>query len=208
MDGVRGAGRQRQVRSGPTVSRRRRCGADATLRRFFVAGLLGGGLLAGACSAPGGGNPEAEALDDDGREAADSAAVAGQIREMLGSSARAWNAGNLDGFLDDYTTDPSLTFVTGAGVLEGLEALRDRYRRTYWSPGIARDSLRFEQIRVRPLGRGYALAFGRYVLYRPRSPQPDSVTGTGRFSLVLQEEARGWKILHDHSSAAPEGEDG
>ncbi len=123
---------------------------------------------------------------------------------MLRRSAADWNAGNLEGFLDDYTTDSTLTFVGGSGVVRGMDELRARYRRTYWAPGSARDSLRFEDVGVRPLGESHALASGRYVLYRPAPA--DTITGTGRFTLVLRRESEGWKIFYDHSSAAP-GED-
>ena len=172
---------------------------SAGLRRFFVVVLCGaaGGPL--ACSGPGA--PEGAGEDPAG---VDSAAVASEIRSMLRTSARAWNAGDLEGFLDDYATDPGLTFVSGSGMVRGLERVRERYLQTYWAPGTSRDSLRFEELRVRPLGEEHALAHGRYVLYRPRAAGADSVGGTGRFTLVLQHREGRWRIVHDHSSAAPE----
>jgi len=173
------------------------------LRRFVVSVCLcGGAVWSGACSEPGTDGPGARGT---GSEGVDSAAAARQIRGMLRSSARAWNAGDLEGFLDDYSTDPGLTFVSGSGVIRGIEAVRERYLRTYWSPGSRRDSLRFEELRVRPLEGDHALAHGRYVLYRPRSAGSDSIRGTGRFTLVLQRRDGRWSIIHDHSSAAPQG---
>lgn len=118
---------------------------------------------------------------------------------MLRSSAESWNAGDLDGFLDDYAADGGLTFVGAGGPIRGREEVRRRYVEGYWAPGSERDSLRFEDVEVRPLGPGHALAVGRYVLYRPgASPE---TTSTGWFTLVLAKQDSGWAIVHDHSSA-------
>ena len=130
--------------------------------------------------------------------AADSVALADAVTEMLRASAASWNAGDLDGFLDDYSADPGLTFSGATGVVRGRDAVRARYLESYWAEGAERDSLRFEALEVRPLGEEHALALGRYVLYRPEAG--DSVTATGAFSLVLRHEDDGWRIIHDHSS--------
>lgn len=200
------------------VDLRRRRGGNAVLRRSCIRRGLAvawaaAALVAAACSAPGGRDAGGAAGADTVARgvvlvgAADSARVARRIGDMLTRSTAAWNAGDLEGFLDDYTGEPDLTFVSGSGVMRGLEEVRERYMRTYWSPGSERDSLRFEEVRVRPLGAAHALAHGRYVLHRPRA-DGDRVTGTGRFSLVLRKETRGWRILHDHSSAAPQDGEG
>jgi ketosteroid isomerase-like protein len=68
-----------------------------------------------------------------------------------------------------------------------------------FAPGANRDSLRFESLRVRPLGANHALATARYVLRRG-----DSVTSSGPFTLILVRTAAGWKIIHDHTNADPE----
>ena len=131
--------------------------------------------------------------------ASDSVRVQEQIQAMLGSSASSWNAGDLDGFLDDYSDATDLTFIGDDEVLRGLDAVRSRYESSYWRQGAARDSLRFEDLEVRPLGTSHALTVGRYVLYRPSAG--DSVTGSGLFSLVLRKDDDGtWRIVHDHSS--------
>ena len=121
-----------------------------------------------------------------------------RITEMLNSSAEAWSAGDLDGFMDDYWNDPDLTFSGSTGVTRGWEGVRERYLRTYWAPGATRDSLRFEDLEVRMLGDTHALVLGRYVLHQPET---DTANATGFYSLVLWKTADGWKIVHDHTSA-------
>jgi ketosteroid isomerase-like protein len=129
-------------------------------------------------------------------------AEASDIRAMLLASAASWNADDLDGFLDDYLNSDSLTFSSSEGVTRGWQFVRDRYLRTYWTPGMVRDSLSFEEIEVHPIGTtDGALALGRYVL-SPRG-EDGRAPASGYFSLVLRRIDGEWKIIHDHTSAAP-----
>ena len=118
---------------------------------------------------------------------------------MLHASAESWNAGDLDGFLDDYLDSAGTAFVGGSGVTRGVAAIRDRYRRSYWSTGRPPHALRFEDLEVSPLGERHALALGRYVLADRETGAP---AATGIFSLVLLRTEQGWRIIHDHSSAS------
>lgn len=171
--------------------------------RELRGGRRGVGVLAAAAAAAALGlaactlqpNPQRQEGSASGGQAPSAQAA---ITAMLGASADSWNAGDLEGFLDDYSTSPDLTFVGSSGIYRGVDEVRARYDSTYWAPGMERDSLRFEEVEVRRLGEQYALALGRYVLYRPAAA--DSVTGTGRFTLVLRREDGAWKIVHDHSS--------
>jgi len=138
---------------------------------------------------------------DSGSDSAEAGRPETEIPSMLQASAASWNAGDLEGFLDDYWRSDTLTFSGSTGVTRGWVDVRERYLRTYWAPGVARDSLRFEELEVMPLGSDHALTLGRYALYRPEAG--DSVTSTGYFSLVLRRGEGGWKILHDHTSSAP-----
>lgn len=122
-----------------------------------------------------------------------------EITAMLQASSASWNGGDLDGFLDDYWRSDELTFSGADGVTRGWEQVRERYLRTYWAPGASRDSLRFQEVEVTPLGSEHALALGRFVLYRPQ--EGDSVTASGYFSLVLRRTPEGWRIIHDHTSS-------
>jgi ketosteroid isomerase-like protein len=120
------------------------------------------------------------------------------IDAMLVSSASAWNAGDLEGFLDDYLDDRGTTFMAGGHPREGFAWIRDNYAPRF-APGASRDSLRFEGLRARSLGADHAVATARYVLHRG-----DSVTSSGPFTLVLTRTPAGWKIIHDHTNADPE----
>jgi ketosteroid isomerase-like protein len=120
---------------------------------------------------------------------------------MLRASAASWNAGDLEGFLDDYWRSEELSFSGAEGVTRGWGDVRARYLRAYWAPEVERDSLRFEGLEVTLLGTEHALVLGQYVLYRP--PVGDSMVSSGFFSLVLRRLDGEWKIIHDHTSAMP-----
>lgn len=129
----------------------------------------------------------------------DSATVAAEVIEVLQASVDAWNRNDLPGFLGSYTDDPTLAFVGATGVRRGKSEVEESYRSSYFSGEGEADDLAFDQLEVRPLGPGYALAHGRWTLFEPGfETQP--VSGQGRFTLVLRLEGGQWRIMHDHSS--------
>ena len=120
------------------------------------------------------------------------------IGAMLTRSAADWNRGDLAGFMSDYARDSTLSYVSGRGVLYGWQTLYDRYQRVYFAPGAQRDSLTFENLRVRLLAPDVAFATARFRLTRG-----DAVVASGPFTLILQRRQRRWQIVHDHTSSDP-----
>ena len=119
-----------------------------------------------------------------------------EIRAMLTHSEAAWNRGDLVRFAADYEDSPGTTFVGKEVTRGGTQAILNRYRRGYPTPE-AMGTLTFSEIEVRPLGKGYALALGKFALQRTAAGGGDA---SGRFTLVLHKTKAGWKIVHDHSS--------
>ena len=151
-------------------------------------------LLASACHAGAAGPaPAGTAVPQSQAEAA------AEIATGLHDSTEAWNRGDLDGFLAPYADDAA--FVGGTGIVRGRDEIRQRYIRGYWGSGTPENALRFEIIDTRLTGPASAWTVGRYILY---DRDTGETTSTGYFSLGLQRMAGGWKIVHDHSSAAPE----
>jgi ketosteroid isomerase-like protein len=148
-----------------------------------VAGLWLAVLSAAACTIQ---------IEDEG-----DADVQGSVVRMLEESAGAWNRGELAGFMDDYLESTNTTYIGSMGLLSGYESIRARYAPLF-EPGASRDSLRFDDVRVRRLAAVEAIATARWILY-----QGDTVTGSGPFTLVLRHTSGGWKIIHDHSSSDP-----
>ncbi len=117
---------------------------------------------------------------------------------MLQRSAAHWNRGDLDGFMSDYARDSLTSYVAGAHVQYGWQPLYDRYQKNYFAPGKSRDSLSFDELRVRALTPDLAYATARFKLSRR-----DSVVASGPFTLVLQRLGDRWRILHDHTTSDP-----
>lgn len=121
-----------------------------------------------------------------------------EIAAALTRSAGDWNRGDLGGFMGDYAKDSLTSYVSGGHVQYGWQPLYDRYEANYFAPGKTRDSLSFEEVRVRPLTTDLAFATARFRLTRG-----DSVVASGPFTLILQKRGDRWLILHDHTSADP-----
>ena len=123
--------------------------------------------------------------------------VQSAVVTMLSQSAEAWNRGELAGFMDDYLESENTTYIGGGGLLTGYESILARYAPLF-EPGAERDSLRFEDIRVRRLAAVEAIATARWILFRA-----ETTAGSGPFTLVLRHTSGGWKVIHDHSSSDP-----
>ncbi len=119
-----------------------------------------------------------------------------EVRDMLMNSEAAWNRGDLQAFAADYEDAPTTTFVGRDVVRGGADAILARYQKAYPTEE-SRGALTFSELIIRPLGADYALATGKYSLKRTAAGGGDA---SGRFTLVLRKTAKGWKIIHDHSS--------
>jgi len=117
---------------------------------------------------------------------------------MLTRSAADWNRGDLEGFMSDYARDSLTGYMSDGHVQYGWQALHDRYQANYFAPGKSRDSLTFEEMRVRALTPDFAYVTARFRLIRR-----DSVVASGPFTLVVQKQGDRWRILHDHTSSDP-----
>ena len=126
--------------------------------------------------------------------AADSAAA---IKHVLAAQQDAWNRHDLDAFMSGYWNSPELTFFSGAKETRGWQATLERYRATYNSPGHAMGKLDFSDLRIEMLGPEAAFVRGTWHLTMPEGKNPQ-----GKFTLIFRKFGDGWKIIHDHTSAA------
>ncbi len=118
-----------------------------------------------------------------------------EIRAVLDAQAAAWNRGDVDGYMAGYARGDSTEFVSGDRLTRGWQTVRDRYAKKYDSRAKM-GTLSFSEVRITPLGAEAAFVTGRWKLVR-QSDQPH-----GRFTLVFRRTAAGWRIVHDHTSAA------
>lgn len=119
------------------------------------------------------------------------------IQQVLERQQEAWNRHDLEGFMAGYWNSPELTFFSGAKVTSGWQATLERYRKSYQSEGREMGKLEFSDLRIEPLGADAAFVRGGWHL-----AMSDGKTPHGLFTLVFRKFPDGWKIVHDHTSAA------
>jgi len=118
-----------------------------------------------------------------------------EVRGVLEQQVREWNAGNLAGFMETYRKSDRTRFASGGDISLGWQTVYDRYRRKY-GDRAAMGTLTFSNLEITALAPDAALAFGHWQLHREKD-QP-----SGLFTLLLRKMPEGWRIVHDHTSAA------
>jgi ketosteroid isomerase-like protein len=124
------------------------------------------------------------------------ASAVGQIQSVLRAQQDAWNRGDIDGFMNGYARSASAVFISEDAVRRGWQTVRDRYREKY-SSRAKMGTLTFSDLEITLLSSDPAVASGRWRLKRAND-QPH-----GRFTLIVKHLPEGWRIVHDHTSAAP-----
>ena len=119
-----------------------------------------------------------------------------QIRSVLRAQQEAWNRGDIDGFMNGYARSASTVFVSEDTIRRGWETVRERYRKKY-SDRAKMGTLAFSDLEITLLSPDAAVVLGRWSLKRAND-QPH-----GRFTLIFKRLPEGWRIVHDHTSAAP-----
>jgi len=106
-----------------------------------------------------------------------------------------WNAGDLAGFMSGYARSENTRFASGGTVSLGWQTVFDRYRQKYGGKD-SMGNLKFSDVDVQGLGNDTALAFGQWHLTRQGGD------ASGLFTLILRRTREGWRVFHDHTSAA------
>jgi uncharacterized protein (TIGR02246 family) len=118
------------------------------------------------------------------------------ITAVLDAQQAAWNRGDVDAFMQGYWNSPDLSFSGTSGITKGWSAVLAHYKEKYVDRA-AMGQLDFSGLEFRFLGPDAALVLGHWHLKR------DKGDVGGVFSLVWQRFPEGWRIIHDHTSAAP-----
>jgi len=132
-----------------------------------------------------------------GQSSGENAGVGSSVEQVLHQQQDAWNRHDLEGFMAGYWNSPELTFFSGAQITSGWQPTLDRYRKSYQSGGHEMGKLEFSDLNVQPLGPDSAFVRGAWHL-----TMSDGKTPHGLFTLIFRKFPEGWKIIHDHTSAA------
>src|SRR5438874_2297436 len=144
------------------------------LRYFLVAAILGSTSLSAQSSRPD---------------------ITLEISAVLKMQQDAWNRGDIDAFMNGYSRSDETLFVSGDDVTRGWQKVLDRYKARY-SDRAKMGALTFSDLEITQLSNESAVALGSWKLKRTND-EPH-----GRFTLIFRKFSDGWKIIHDHTSAA------
>ena len=105
---------------------------------------------------------------------------------------KAWNDGDIEGFMAHYWKSDNLIYQTGDTRIQGWEALLERYKKVY--PEGNMGALEFSDLIIHILSDNSACVLGRWEL------KTETWTKQGLFTTILKKLGNEWKIIHDHSS--------
>jgi ketosteroid isomerase-like protein len=128
--------------------------------------------------------------------AAGTAADEAAVRKLLDDQTAAWNRGDINTFMTGYWNSADVEFVSGSGVTRGYAGVLARYQKNYPTQEKM-GKLTFSDLEIHVESPTSAYAVGQFHLELP----PDNPTGW--FTLNFRKFKDGWKIVVDHTSAAP-----
>lgn len=118
-----------------------------------------------------------------------------EVRAVLDQQLADWNAGDIAGFMRGYAKSSSTRFGSGDEVTRGWRTVFDRYVAHYGNR-TAMGRLTFSEVEITPLSTVNIEVFGHWRLDREKDSRH------GLFTLLFRRTASGWRIIHDHTSAA------
>ncbi len=118
------------------------------------------------------------------------------ILDVLNSQIKAWNAGDIEGFMRGYWNSTELTFFSGGTVTKGWQPTLERYRKRYQGEGREMGQLEFRELQVTVLSPDAAIARGHWHLALSQGKEAG-----GLFTLIVRRKPEGWRIVHDHTSS-------
>jgi len=114
------------------------------------------------------------------------------ILNVLHDQQAAWNAYDLEGYMDSYWKSPELTFYGSSGVVKGWQNTLERYRKSYPSREHF-GTLELKVNHMSKIGRKDYTVMGEYHLERPVG------NARGIFMLVVKKIKGSWTIVADTS---------
>ena len=115
------------------------------------------------------------------------------IRALLAAQTKAWNEGDLVGFMEGYLPSDSLLFVGKSGPTYGFTNTLNNYKKGY--PDTASmGKLTFTLLAVTPIEKKHYRVLGKWALQRSIGDV------SGYFTLLFQKIQGKWVVIQDHSS--------
>ncbi len=116
-----------------------------------------------------------------------------QIKMILSEQEKAWNMGNLDGFMLYYWNNEELKFVSKNGIKKGWNSVYNSYQKAYAAKGEM-GTLNFSEITIHGINNKNALVTGNWKVVNQKGIQQ------GLFTLWFKKIDGKWLIVMDHTS--------
>jgi uncharacterized protein (TIGR02246 family) len=117
------------------------------------------------------------------------------VVKVVVAQEKAWNAGDLEGYVKAYKDSPDTIFI-GKDVSKGYAQILEDYKRNYYNRA-SMGTLTFSELEVHSLSDTFAVCIGKYHVERAKK---DGGASDGQFSDVLEKTDQGWKIVLDHTT--------
>ena len=117
------------------------------------------------------------------------------IASVLEAQEKAWNAYDINTFMDGYWKSPNLVFCDSGGPVYGWNATKKRYNQAYDNQEKM-GKLQFTILNVQALTNDVMQLIGQF----QRSKKPKNASGY--FTLLWKRIDGKWKIVSDHTSAS------
>ncbi len=124
-------------------------------------------------------------------------AMATDVQKFVKAFVHAMNEGDMTVRMEMYSRKPVVASVNGGEIARGWDAIRAGNEKDVGLEGSYRVSLGV--VDVVPLGAFYALAYASATVTIATGHGVVQVPGA--FTLVLENSADGWRIVHEHWSA-------
>ncbi len=115
------------------------------------------------------------------------------IKAAMTEQLNAWNAGDIDRYMETYWHNDSLMFIGKSGPTYGWEKTKANYKKGY-PDAATMGKLDFEIISMKHLSDIYYSVVGKWHLARTKGDVG------GAFTLILKKIKKKWLIIQDHSS--------
>lgn len=117
------------------------------------------------------------------------------IASVLEAQEKAWNANDINTFMNGYWKSPNLVFCGSGGPVYGWNATKKRYNQEYDNQEKM-GKLQFTTLNVQALTNDVMQLIGQFQLTK----KPKNTLGY--FTLLWKRIDGKWKIVSDHTSAS------
>jgi len=114
-----------------------------------------------------------------------------EIKALITEQSEAWNAGDIEGFMAEYTKSEDLHFLGANGLTAGWHATLERYKQRYPDQQTM-GQLTFDLKEITKRTKDVYTVVGKYHLSRQEMDDTE-----GFFLLVVQKIKGKWKVVAD-----------